>query len=91
VRTICLSDQAVLKPILRGKNRYSRETRKRFSTTYGHQAWLFSEQSMPLRRMRCAVVVQDFEGVAVQDRDDGAGEVGSTDNRWDEQGCQQQE
>ena len=33
---------------------------------------------MPLRRMRSGVVVvQDFDGVAVEDGDDGAGEVGS--------------
>ena len=36
------------------------------------------------------VIVQDFDGVAVEDGDDEAGEVGSTDNSWDEQGCQQQ-
>ena len=37
------------------------------------------------------LVEQHFEGVAVEDGDDEAGEVGSTDNSWDEQGCQQQE
>ena len=32
---------------------------------------------MPLRRMRSGwLVVQDFDGVAVEDGDDGAGEVG---------------
>ena len=38
--------------IRRRKKPYSREIRKRSSTTYGHQAWSFSGQSMPLRRMR---------------------------------------
>ena len=37
------------------------------------------------------VAVQDFDGVAVKDEDNLAGEVGSTDNSGDEQGCQQQE
>jgi hypothetical protein len=35
----------------------------------------FSGQSMPLRRMSSACGVQDFEGVAVEDGDDGTGEV----------------
>jgi hypothetical protein len=35
----------------------------------------FSGQSMPLRWMSSACGVQDFEGVAVEDGDDGTGEV----------------
>ena len=31
------------------------------------------------------LVVQDFERVAVEDRNDGAGEVDGTDRCWDEQ------
>jgi hypothetical protein len=38
-----------------------------------------------------AVVVQDFEGVAVHYPDYTSGEIGGTDNSWDETGCQQQE
>ena len=30
-----------------------------------------------------AVVVQDFDGVAVEDTNDGAGEIGSEYRRWD--------
>ena len=35
--------------------------------------------------------VQDFDGVPVEDGNDGAGEVSGTDNSWNEQACQQQE
>jgi hypothetical protein len=44
-----------------------------------------------LRAVDAAEVgVQDFESVAVEDGDDEVGEVGSIDNGWDEQSCQQQ-
>jgi hypothetical protein len=36
-------------------------------------------------------IVQDFDGVAVNYPDDLAGEVGSKNSSWDEQGCQQQD
>jgi len=35
--------------------------------------------------------MQNFEGVAVEDGNDGAGEVGGLENSWDEHGCQQRE
>jgi len=37
------------------------------------------------------VAVQDFDGVAVDHSYNSSVVVGGTDNRWDEQGCQQQE
>ncbi|MGH7146773.1 MAG: hypothetical protein ACREIJ_02590 [Nitrospiraceae bacterium] len=37
------------------------------------------------------VVVQDFDGVAVENANDGAGEVGGIYKSWNEQGCQQKE
>ena len=37
------------------------------------------------------VVVQDFEGVAVNYPGYSSGEVSSTNSSWDEHGCQQQE
>ena len=51
----------------------------------------FSWQSMPLRRdVYCFVVMKDFESVAIEAAP-GARKVGSKNNSWDEQGCQQQE
>lgn len=38
-----------------------------------------------------ALVMEDFDRLAVENGDNGAGEVGSTDNSWDEQGFQQQD
>jgi len=39
---------------------------------------------MPLRRMRSGPgVVQDFYGIAVEDRDGGAGEVGGKYHRYE--------
>lgn len=37
------------------------------------------------------VVVEFFDGVAVENGNDGTGGVGSKNSGWDEQGCQQQE
>ena len=39
------------------------------------QACPFLEQSMPLSRMRSGAELEDIDGVAVEDRDNGAGEV----------------
>jgi hypothetical protein len=60
VEAICPSDQAVLKPILRGKKRYSRETRKRFL----HHIW---SPGLAFLRAVDAVEADSFSVVIVQD------------------------
>jgi hypothetical protein len=89
VGTICLSDQAVLKPILRGKKRYSRETRKRFSTHIWSPGLAFFRAVDPAEADAFRkLVVQDFERVPVEDGDDGAMILRDSDSR---SGCQEGE